>query len=230
MRTKRAFPVFSRFSPIVLLGFMLLAAACTSPSYRYVPKEAAQPAQETSNNEVAYSVPPNAPEGTVRIRSMGIVDLKRQGEEQRTPAFHVRATLAKTSGDNPWSFNIREQALFFPNQGPTPPLFANSNSKNLPSFQVKTGEVRAIDLYFPLPGNVESDKDIPEFNFKWVIHPDSQILTETTQFQRAPLQAQYPTAYPYDPYPVGYGSLWWGGYGYGYWGPVEVAPSIRVRK
>lgn len=212
---------------IALIGLSPVIG-CSTPSYRYVASGPSQPKKEEAKDEASYPVPAQTPEGTVRVRSMGVVDLRRKGEDKRVPSFHVRATLSKTSGVNLWTFNIQEQTLFIPNQSPILPLYANSNSTTLPSFQLKTGDVRSIDLFFPLPQNINSADDVSEFNFKWVIHPDSQILTETTNFQRLQAHEHYPAAYPYDPYPIGYGSLWWGSYGY--WGPIEVAPSIRIRK
>jgi hypothetical protein len=159
---------------------------------------------------------------------MGLVDLRPKGKETRIPSLHIRVTIANTSEPTPWTFNTKEQTLLFPNYPASTPLYANSDAPGLPELEIKSGELRAVDLFFPLPTKAGSEKEIPEFDFKWLIHSGAVALSETAAFERVPIDNSYPVIYPYEPYPIGYGPMWWdGGYGPAIISPM---PNIRIRK
>lgn len=216
-------PGFDRLIAVFALSFTL--AGCATKNYRYVVASPASSSQNTPRTEAFYAEPPEANEGSVRVRSLGLVDLRPKGEETRIPALHVRTTLMKAAGTGSWLFNIEEQTLTFPDRAPMPPLYANSDAPGLPNLQIQTGETRSVDLYFPLPDKKKSESDVTNFEFRWTVHSDNRILSETTAFERAPTRESYPAVYPYEPYPIGFGSMWWGT-----WRPIPVQPAIRIRK
>ena len=212
-------------------------ATSTSASFRYVVTGTGTSTASGPQAEAVYNQPQESSEGSVRVRSMGIVDLRRKGEEARIPSLHIRTTLSKTTGDGTWKFNFQEQFVTLANGARSAPLYGNTDGNTdaggLPIIEVKTGESRNVDLFFPLPKGAGSGEGLSSFDFKWLVRSGEKTLSQSTAFARAPQSGMYHSyPYYYDPYPLGYGSFWWGaGWGWHHhYYPGTGAPSMRIRK
>jgi hypothetical protein len=215
-----------------LVAFFVSAAlvlACSSDQYRYLPSEELAagpgPVPKRVNSEATYQVPSDRPRGTLKIQSLGVVDIKPKGDSNKFPAIHLRISISNQSGDETWNFNIQEQTVSFPNQGAVHAIPVDSDLAQTPVIQLKPKDLRVLDLYFKLPDAAHSEKDLPQFVFQWQFFAAGQQVQGTTQFERVIL-AQYPDG----PYPYGY--PYYGPYAYGpgpYWGGVRVGVGIHVR-
>lgn len=210
----------------------VIAGACVSEQYQYVPAPSpgVQASDHREQEEGFYPVPPSSPQGSVRVRSLGIVNLRPRGESKRIPALSLRMDVANTGGSVPWKIDTQEQVVLFPLKGQVRPIFVNSDSSNLPEFEVKPGSLRIVDLYFPLPSDQRSAHEINGFDFKWLVHVGSEAVEQVTVFKRQPGHEAYAHVYPYEPYPFGYGPVWWEYQGLPVWGPPVWAPPLRIRR
>jgi hypothetical protein len=203
----------------LLLFFILFGASvltsCASQQYRYVPANK-QPDYVRTHGEAFYKVPPEKPMGSVRVRSMGIVKIQPKEDTAEVPCLHIRMSISNQTASQPWTINAQDQHVSFPNEKPTPPVFVNSDSQGLPELQITPKQLRVIDLFFQLPKTQESAKDLPEFDFGWRIMAGPQEIKDTTPFDRIPVPDNPVVLYPYaPPYPLGWGSYWWG-WGWGW--------------
>lgn len=202
-----------------VLVLSLALGACASPGFNYLPETASGTA-----NTASYDEPPANPQGHVRLRSAGIVDLRAKGGHTRIPALHIRMTVENTNAPTKWSVDTREQTVSFAGHGDIRPTYANSNADGMPQIQIEPGATRAIDLYFALPDRSASAKNLPEFDMRWKV----ASFSGDTQFVRVSTAPPAVAPAPVEPYPVGYGPYW-----YDSWGPpmmfAPAGPAIRVR-
>lgn len=209
---------------VILAVLTLLSlASCATQQYRYVPNER-QTATGKQGSEAVYSALLDGASSTVRILSMGVVDLKSKEDSNTFPALHLRIALSNQS-NLLWHLDAQNQLVAFPNQGEAKPVFVNSDSKSIPSLDIKPGELRTVDFYFRLPPNEESPNDLPEFEFRWQLKANDRIVQRSTHFDRVPVPERPTVLYPYDPYPYGFGwgPAWWVGPGWG-------GPGIGLRR
>jgi hypothetical protein len=165
---------------------LLWVVGCSSEQYRYVPQDATAP-----NNEARPE-----PSGSVRVASMGIVELKPKNGSKNFSALHLRMTISNQS-PNLWLLNTGEELVSLADQPAMPPTFVNSNSPIAPQLNVNPGELRTVDLYYRLPDGKDSPKDVAEFNFNWRIRAGETPIQETTQFARIRAYPEYAVASPY---------------------------------
>jgi hypothetical protein len=170
-----------------LTSIVLSGLACSTPQ-TYVPAE--RRATSTKGNEAIYNEPPGNPTGTVRIQYEGIDDYEVQkGKKVRALHLHMVASNHATQGT--WNIHPNDSFVSFPNGTRAQPVAANP-----PTLELQPGELRPMELYFPLPAGLKSEDDIREFDFHWQAKAVDQTVTETTPFDRVPVQ-QY---IAYDPY------------------------------
>lgn len=208
-----------------VLAALALLSSCASEQYTYLPAGlSGKTTDRAKKGKAYYEVPPGAPTGTVRIRSGGVVKLKPTGGGSRIPALHVRMAIVNQSSQAPWSVDPHAQTVSFPNDGSNiAPVFVQPQSPATPELIVNQGDIRTLDLYFALPDGEKSAKELPEFNFQWRVQAGTQLVQETTSFDRVAIPPAYDYGpYPYYPYDMGWGPDWgWGmGWGPGWgWGP-----------
>ena len=201
---------------------LCVLSGCASKEFKYVPAEASV-ALGKEKSEAIYAVPPRTPSGKIRIYSLGIADLKPEQDSKPLRVLHVRMAISNQSNqriNEVWSLNTEDQSVAFPNVPTVKPLFVNSDFQKHPVLEVQPRELRTVDLYFPLPLAAQSADDIREFDFHWMVKVGSQLVNETTAFNRIQIPPSPPVLYPYQPYPYGYGMgwgpVWWRGTGI-YW-------------
>jgi hypothetical protein len=153
-----------------------------------------------------YAIPAGAAQGELRVMSYGVVDV-RPANASAPPlhALHLRAIVQNDSTAN-WTFDTREQLLDLGRSGPCAPAFAATNpGKRPPLVTVAPHGTRVVDLFFPLPPDVQDGADLPPFDAITRVNTGRQVAVERTPFQRLVGES------------VGYGE-----YDYGadsYWGP-----------
>jgi hypothetical protein len=128
----------------------------------------------------------------------------------------------------PWTVDTREQRIALPGQRQTPPAFVHTaeGDVTLPYVTVPAGDKRTIDLFYPLPADLQSAKHIPEFDVVWRVHTDEQTVAERTPFDRLRVEPQYAAGYGPG---WGYYGGWWGGpYWYDPWYPAGLLPRAFV--
>ena len=199
------------------LWIVLATAACSSPQYRYVPVSDRAGAGK-NHSEAVYSIPEGLSEGTVKISSNGVVDLKSKTDSKQFPTIHIHMSISNMS-NLPWTVAAKDQVIAFPDQGQSSPVFANSNAETLPTVTIPPGALRIVELYFELPQIDKSAEDVPEFDFRWAVRTASAMVNNSTPFDRVAIRERHVVAvYPYDPYYMGVGvnTVWWGRPGWGW--------------
>lgn len=196
-----------------LLLSLAAVTGCASERYRYIPAQAADSGQYR-HVDLVYDIPgPPAPsQGTVRVFSMGVVNLRKKGETARAPALHLRIAISNGTLNDEWTLSTDEQTVTFANQGTAPPVVVNSDEISVPRIEVKPHDLRQLDLYYALPATDQSAPDMSDFAFHWTIHTGAtQVVAQTALFKRVPIRQDVVLApYPYGPYPLGWGPVWYG--------------------
>jgi hypothetical protein len=211
---------------IAILPAAFLVTACAH-DYAYQPAEHAT-GSIGGHLAADYQIPPEAPQGDVRLASFGLAELRpASGSSEDRPALHLRMVVSN-NGSEPWTVDTREQKLDVQSAGSIPPAFSATHEGNagLPLVTVGPGSKRIIDLFFPLPEGLQSASAIPEFDAIWNVHAGSQDVVERTPFDRLRIEPAYgPAIAPeygyygdwagpfwYDPgYPWGFPRPWFGG-------------------
>jgi hypothetical protein len=199
--------------------------------YAYLPVENAT-AELNGQTAAVYAVPPEAPQGDVRIASFGVVPLQMTAGE-KVKALHVRMLLANR-GDALWTLDTREQLCAIAGEGQSRPIFANTDAGEPPLVNVPPKSQRALDLFYPLPYGMQDASLVPGFALSWQLSLAGRAITKLTAFERMtvePRTAVYVVAYDR---PGWWGPYWWYDpvyvdltyrhpYYYGR-GPIVVAP------
>jgi hypothetical protein len=170
-----------------------LAMASCSPDYVYRPAENAT-ATITGRAAADYQVPPNTPEGDVRLAYFGTSKIA-VSEARRQKAVRVRM-IVTDNGQTPWTMDTRQQALAFPNGLQLAPthVITDEGQGGLPSVIIPARGERVIDLYYRLPANMQSASQVPAFTLVWHVDTPEQQVTERTRFARMRVD---PAAIPY---------------------------------
>jgi hypothetical protein len=193
--------IMRRVLVLVLLG----AAGCAS-EYVYEPAEHAT-ATESGYPAADYGIPPQNPEGDVRVVSYGVTHLAEEGG-QRTRVLQVRLIVANNADAEPWVLDTRQVLAWIPGEGRSAPAFVNSGMpEELPLVHVTRGEERTVDLYYPLPQGMQSPSKIPEFDVTWSLQTGMGQVAERTPFER--LRVELPPDDYEGPYWDWGGAYWW---------------------
>jgi hypothetical protein len=153
-----------------------------------------------------YEVPPGAPRGFVQLTTFGLTEIQPQSgsDEERAAALHVRMVVANNS-DTPWTVDTREQLLALPGLGNSRPAFATADQGAAPMVVIPPNGKRTIDLFYPLPEDMQSANDIPAFDTIWKVQAGDRVVAERTPFERLEVHARYAYDEGYD----GWGNAYW---------------------
>lgn len=204
-----------RMTRLLALASLLIATGCAS-EYTYVP---ATNATSTIQGMVAadYPIPPNAPQGDVRIASYGIAEVTpKNGGHGTLRVLHLRVVLANNSA-MPWTFDIRDQRLDLTGRGLLAPTFSSANSGGTPPplVTIDPSGKRVVDLFFVLPRDLQRAESIPEFDALWNVNTGAGEIAQRTPFERMAVEPDY-----------GYDDYWDYGPGYFWGGPYWVNPAF----
>ncbi len=177
-----------------VVGALLLAGCAT---YAYVPEQNAT-GQIRGQPAADYAIPPEAPQGDVRIASFGVTDLATS-ESEHVRALHLRMVVSN-NGAVPWTVDTREQLAAVPGEGHSRPIFASTDDNRLPLATVAPGGKRTLDLVYPLPASMQKAKHLPAFDVVWRVDTGGgRVVAMRTPFERVTVEPAY--AY-------GYGAAW----------------------
>jgi hypothetical protein len=188
-----------------LVVLVAVVVAC-EPQYAYVPVTNATVI--AGHIAADYPVPKEAPRGDVRLSSYGIADLGASHDhDDRVRALHLRVTLIDDS-DRPWTMDTREQLVDLDGWGLSVAAYASANAGSAPpAITVPPKGKRVVDLFFPLPAELQQAKRLPSFDVVWKVRADEKEIAERTPFER--ISVEPPPSY--DPL-FDYGADY-------YWGP-----------
>lgn len=213
-------------SRILCASSLIWLFACATEDYRYIPSGPQDQVDRWRGDErflIQPSWRPEAPVGSVRVSSSGVKDLSGADHSgNKTPVLDIEFSISNQS-DQPWTLDIRKQSVAYPNQGSYHSVFASSDDdesgeRGMPSvFTIKPGELRVVQVYFPLAKGQATDratkmtgaKDLKEFELRWDLEAGSENVSNSAYFNRRTVPDRYWVEN--DPYFVGFGySGWWG--------------------
>ncbi len=217
---------YARCTPGGMLRARLLAAVVGAASlaclagcgsagrYVYSPEDNAT-ARVSGRPAALYDVPPQAPHGQVRVATLGIATLEPRGEDgHRVRTMHVRMIVDNDGDVAPWQVDTREQLGTLPRYGQSRAAFVASSEGRPPLVTVAPGASATLDLYYPLPADMQHAAEIPEFQVLWRVQTPEGAVAERTRFERLRLEPP-PAYYAYGP---GWGPGW--GTGWGWYDPL----------
>jgi len=211
--------------PTVALVALALLGGCASTQYVYSPEENAT-ARVQGHPAALYQIPPEAPEGTVRVATLGIAKLALARPEGyvHVRALHVRMVV-DDNGDEPWTFDTREQIAVLPGRGQSRAAWVSSSIGQPPLVQIPPGASATLDLYYPLPRAMQDASEIPGVQVVWRVQTPQRVVAERTSFERLKVEPAPTPAYAW-------GTGWWGpGWydpfwpDYTFYGPAVVVPG-----
>lgn len=215
---------------------LVVTAGCASGRYIYEPEENAT-ARVSGRPAAYYPIPAQAPRGDVRVATMGIAELQpRSGEGQSLHVMHARMVVDDNADTVAWQVDTREQIGSISGYGQSRPAFASVSPGRPPIVSIAPGASATIDLFYPLPADMQKASEIPRFELLWKIGTSEGPVAERTTFERVRIEPPPPAgAYAYDEWA---GPGWYGWYDplwpdYAFWGmpagPVYYsAPVINA--
>jgi hypothetical protein len=189
-----------------LLIAVLLLGACAIEQYVFRPTEQVT-AREMGMPASRYLVPPESPRGKVVVTSFGLRDLQASDTGESTRFLHVRMVVTNDNAAAPWSVDTRQQLLELPGEGRSRPAYVNVDQGALPQVQIAPTEKRTIDLYYPLPEDLKSARQIDQFDVLWNVQTERRLVAQRTPFERERVE---PDEFYYSPEPYAWwGPIWW---------------------
>jgi hypothetical protein len=195
-------PVTLRSARLVSI---VLASGCSA--YVYRPTEYAT-SRLRGHAAARYDVPPERPEGSVRVASFGVARVTRvRATATDLRAMHVRMVVENNSAQ-PWLVDTGRLTAAVRGAAPVRPAAVRSEAQDLPRATVPAGGARTLDLFFPLPADAQAAGKIPSFDFSWEVQTDDRAIAERTPFERLNVVPYYASAGPF------LGPYRWGSYGW----------------
>ena len=197
----------SRSAVVLVLGVLAAELGGCDRSYVYQPTVATTSAI-AGRPASYYAIPPEAPRGSVQLVTLGFADIQPQGAKDKSSvrAIHMRMVVANNS-QAVWTVDTREQMLSLPQRGSSRPAYAAYDEGQGPLVVVQPSGKRTIDLFYPLPANMDDAEELPAFDTVWKVETDARVVTERTPFERLEVVPQYVyedyywgPGYYYDPY------------------------------
>jgi hypothetical protein len=185
--------------------FAVLVGGCAENRYIYRPAQQAT-ATVGSLPAARYAIPAERPTGEVLVASSGLTELP--GAEARTPALFVRVVVTNNSDDVTWIMDTAQQLAIIGGQKQSP-AHVNSYNQKQPTIEIPRGEKRLVDFYYRLPGNMNPEDAMPQFDFAWNVQTGPRLIAERTSFDRMRVEPIYAGGYYY---PYGYYGPYWGPY------------------
>lgn len=150
-------------------------------------------------------VPPERPQGEVRLASFGVTELAPDGHA-RVEAVHVRMVIANEGDATPWTIDTSEQMIEIAGEGRSRAIFVNTDLASLPTVTIAQRERRTLDFYFPLPATMRGEDRLPSFDLLWQVQTLDRRVSERTSFQRERVDDQPATEVVLV---SGWGPYWW---------------------
>lgn len=190
-----------------LVALVTSALACASPSTSTPPAAAATTVTTPSRVAVKYSLPAEAPQGSLEIASFGIARISPATDpREHLDAIHLRLAV-DNGGEDQWYLDTRQQRIVLDGRGTSAPAFASANPGwPPPVITIPPRNTRVVDLFFPLPFDLQGARVLPAYDAIWQVQLPGHSAGERTPFER--LRIEPPPIYSEADYGVNY-----------YWGP-----------
>jgi hypothetical protein len=221
---------------------LVLAASGSCASEQYVFRPAEQVTASVEGQPAAgYSIPPESPRGAVYVTSLGIGEARVSNDSDATgkkaALLQMRMLVSNDSDDQAWIVDTREQFLEIPGVGRSRPAYVNTDHQGAPVIEIPRGERRTVDLFYPLPQNLQKTDKLPPFELVWNVRTGTRVVAHRTPFEKVPLYAE--SAYGLGPTVIhpelalslGWGPVWWYDPFYpalSFAGPVVVTRPVPV--
>lgn len=183
------------------------AVGCAAPAAFVYRPSAALLADGDGQPAAIYPLPPERPEGEMRVLSFGFIDLQPGPGAVATRTLHIRLQLANNGDPTPFSLDTRGVQLDVPGASGLSPSYANTDVGPREILTVNAGERRIIDFYFSLPAHLAAAQQLSAFDLRWQVATRTRVVSERTAFTRVAVAAPPP------PPPVvivaGWGPFWW---------------------
>jgi len=193
----------SRIGDLALAALLVLGGC--APEWYALDPAVGGTAHVAGRPAAYYPVPTTAPRGGVRVVSLGSTQLRLPGG----PKIRVlQVRLVIDNHDVPWTIDTREQYGSIPGEGTTRPALVAADADGAPILTIAPGGQRTIDLYFPLPSELNGVDDIPHFDLDWRIDTGREVVAQRTPFDRVRIvQGPSPSFPPQTG--NGYGPFYW---------------------
>jgi hypothetical protein len=204
------------------LGFATTACSAT---YAFVPATHAT-SSLYGHAAADYAIPPQSPHGQLRVASYGVEPLSpAESPDEEVAALHVRVSVSNT-GAHDWTVDTREQQVRLEGHATSTPAFstASPGTSAPPVLSIAPQTTRLVDLFFPLPEDMQTASTLPAFQVTSTVHTDAGPVSETTPFARIETDADSPYAQDYSAPQADYDPAL---YGYDYWdSPFYYNPTF----
>jgi hypothetical protein len=202
-----------------------LFVACET-MYTYVPASGAT-TTVAGQPGATYSIPADAPHGSLSVASFGFADVSPSNEpQQHLSALQVRMVL--TNHDTvAWSLDTRQQRIQMDGRGESAPAFASADPGTAPPLvTVEPAATRVTDLFFVLPADMQTAEQLPAFDALWQVNAGEHVVSGRTPFQRLVVQPAPVYDWDYGYYDYWGPPYWYNPYPYygGFYGRVVVPP------
>ena len=216
----------SKLAPLFLV--LTCAASCSTGPYVYRPAENAT-ARVSDRPAAYYAVPAQgrSPRGRARRGARSRQGRYGRGPRARGRVMHLRMVVDNNDDTAAWQVDTREQLGSLGGYGESRPAFAAGPAGGPPVETIPPGATATIDLYYPLPTNMQKASEIPRFDILWRVETPAGPTTMRTSFDRVQLEPP-PGYYAYS-YPGWYGfydPLW---PNYAFLGSPAVVPIDQER-
>lgn len=172
---------------LCLLTAAVIAAValsgCAPTRYSYAPVTTSSADLEGASAAV-YGMPPESPRGDVRIAMLGVSSMSPMGtQESKSDAIHVALSISNRS-DETWTVDPSEQHLTLTLKRERSDIYATTGDGRSTTVSVLPRSTRVINLYFPLPIQLQKEDAPPPFDVIWTVHAAGRAVTQRTPFQR----------------------------------------------
>jgi hypothetical protein len=156
-----------------------LAAGCHPPEE----VETTIPTTLTLQPAAEYPIPPQAPQGQLRLAIAGVTKLKSPNHEWSSVRA-LRLDLAiDNRSDQVWVLNPDQQIGVLNGTLHEPPISAEANNGvRLGVIAVPPHSSLRVNLYYPVPESVASANSLRSFDVEWRVESDHHVVAERTLF------------------------------------------------
>ena len=158
------------------------AYAPNATAYQQAEEQPQEPQQQPQQQSTVVRVDVPIQGGDVRVAAFGLVDMAPQGRsDQHISSLRVRLTLDNRSS-GAWTLDTRQQKIDLPGYGTSVAAFAAADpGSSPPSIVVQPGAHRVIDLFFPVPAQLQSGGNMPQkFDVLWRVQTPAGAIDQRT--------------------------------------------------
>lgn len=197
----------ARQASVAAAAALLTLAGCAAGDEPYVYRPEQATVLVDGFPGTRYVVPPEEPQGDVRVASFGVTEVTPAPDAPAITALHVRMIVSNNGDVTPWQIDTRAQEVEIAGEGRSAPLYVNGNAAPAPVVSIGAREQHTLDLYFPLPATIGGTLQLPRFDLLWQVQTARRVVSDRTVFERQ--EVEDPAAYQHITVVAGWGPWWW---------------------